>query len=398
MSFLPVQRALDPAIQSNFLDTSAKKMIAAGVVLTALHVASALIAVAAAGLRGLYKNLPHEYAPATPRHRALQDLAGYLKFSQVTNKIISLFKTSKKLQICAVSWNLSGVNDLRLALMGNRAKGDETTDATRRARYKSASIAHLTKIIHGFGPDIILMQGLAGSTNPERNEHTPLLNLLKEKGYRIYTPGKDTAIAFKETVFLPERISNFEKDVATIDLRHKATGKKIRAVSDYIVGFHSQAFRTGDINTKKSLTENGDNHAKRMVDHLTKETEDFLVVYGVNSNTTSPYQLSADAVLHPNRLKCFTDCDPSFIRDQDLVKDLEHSTVIDPNCAKSEKERIKVDHILCWHPKKQIMVARQIIDNINGPQLLQPEHLFTTKGTGSIHLPVAAIITLPKEI
>ena len=394
MSFLPVQRVLDTAIQSRFLDTNAKKVVGVGLVLTALHVAYALTAVALNARRGLYHqgDFQGEYKPTTPRQHAFQDLGTYLMLSRVINKISSLFKTQTpppQLEIRAVSWNLSGAKDLKKALQDKRALGSEMTQDEYETRYEKASLAHMKKIINGFGPDIILMQELAGQTNEkDRYEHTPLLDLLRTNGYRIYAPGNGPAVAFKEKAFdsqwwnIPDSL---REGSACIELKHKATGQKIRAVSDHLAGFNSKVFKENEDATLPKDIQIGDQQLYDIADPLRDcYKDDMLVIYGLDSNTTPP-AVFGDGTLHPNRL--YHLLQRTFARDQ-ASDNQEHATIVDHHL----KQPLKFDHIFCFHPNKTPKVARQIQEDINGPKLLKQQHLFTT--TGSDHLPVAAIITL----
>lgn len=392
MSFLPIQRVLDTAIQSRFLDTNAKKVVGVGLVLTALHVASALAAVALNARHGFYQNhFSGEYKPTTPLQYAFKDLGTYLMLSRVINKISSLFKTQTpppQLEIRAVSWNLSSINDLKKALEDKRALGDEIARDEFETRYEKASIAHMNKIIDGFGPDIILMQELAGQTNEKgRYEHTPLLDLLRTNGYRIYAPGNGPAVAFKEKVlnylYIPDSL---REGSACIVLEHHATGQVIRAVSDHLAGFNSKVFNKNKDATLPEDTQRGDQQLFEIAEPLRGDCyeDSMLVIYGLDSNTTPP-GVFGEGTLHPHRLSPLLQ--RTFARDE-ASDNREHATIVDHN----SKLPLKFDHIFCWHPRKMPTVARQIQEDINGPELLQQTHLFTT--TGSDHLPVAAIITL----
>ncbi len=397
MSFLPVQRVLGAAIQSRFLDTNAKKVMGVALVLTALHVASALVTVANNARRGLYDqhdDFRDEYKPATSLQHAFKDLGAYLMLSRVINKISSLFKTQTpppqlapppQLEIRVVSWNLSGVKDLEKALQDKRALGNDASED----RYKEVSLAHMNKIIDGFGPDIILMQELAGKENKKRYEHTPLLDLLRTNGYRIYAPGNGPAVAFKEKVLnWLDTPDSLREGSACIELTHMATGQWIRAVSDHLTGFNSKVFNNNKGRTLPEDTQIGDQQLFEIAEPLREDCDedDMLVIYGLDSNTTPP-AVFGDGTLHPNRLSPLLQ--RTFARDQ-ASDNREHATILDHHL----EQPLKFDHIFCWHPSKALTVTRQIKEDINGPKLLKQKHLFTT--TGSDHLPVAAIITLPK--
>ncbi len=393
--FLSAQRVLNTAIQSRFLDTKARKVGEVGLALISLHVASAFIALALHDRRSIYgRNFPGEYNPTTPLQYIFKDLRAYLMLTRVINKISSLFRTHQELNIRAVSWNLSSAKDRVDAPINKRVIENKSVDS-EEARYKKASIAHMKQIIHRFGPDIILLQELAGQINEKgRYEHTPLLGLLRTNGYRIYAPADGTAVVFKEKIFNFEKIpDSFRKGSACIELIHKATGQKVRAVSDHLKDFNSKKCRHEKKRHGEFIweTQTGDAQLNEIVKrHLKKGGDDnkFLVIYGLNSNTTPPDMHFKDrkVIVHPERLKPLVDA--AFIRDKDLTSHEEHATTLDPFISRP----LKFDHIFCWHPQKAIKVARQIIDNINDPELLDRATLFTT--TGSFHLPVAAIIQL----
>jgi len=300
------------------------------------------------------------------------------------------------------SFNVSSASDLSKApALGNKDPGDKKIDDI----YKDLALQIFSKIAATFdtnGPDIICLQEFSFKAP----EHKPIKEFLERAGYELIgLETKDTVIAYKNDRFSAQTSKILDRDNAptiTADLKHSATGKVIRVISDHVPGFDSKQYleeagkKTSSSETAeslRSLTENGDNHLKRVLQdtnlvaksffgRLFKQSneEPVLVIYAGDTNSSSAKVYRPLSPIHPERLGLLekfgfttdnTDTEPTLT---------EHNTRLP----------YKYDHIFAKAVQGTVSIKHEKIEGLTGETMLAKYG----RENMSDHVPIFAKIKL----
>lgn len=300
------------------------------------------------------------------------------------------------------SFNVSSTSDLRKAL-GIRAVdlGDKKVDDI----YRDLALQIFSKIAATFdtnGPDIICLQEFSFKA-PEQK---PIQEFLERAGYELIgLETKDTVIAYKNDRFTAHTSKILDSDNAptiSADLKHITTGKIIRVISDHVPGFDSnqyikeadkQTSRSEMSETLRTLTENGDNHLKRVLQdtHLVAKSfferlfkqsneEPVLIIYAGDTNSSNAKVYRSLSPIHPERLGLLekfgfttdaTDTEPTLT---------EHNTRLP----------YKYDHIFAKAVKGTVSIEHEEIEGLTGETMLAKYG----RENMSDHVPIFAKIKL----
>lgn len=300
------------------------------------------------------------------------------------------------------SFNVSSTSDLSKAL---DRRAVDLGDTKVEDIYKDLALQIFSKIAATFdtnGPDIICLQEFSFKAP----EHKSIKDFLERAGYDLIgTETKDTVIAYKNDRFTPHTSKILDSDNAptiTADLKHSASGKIIRVISDHVPGFNSQKYIEEASNKKSSseiqenirtLTENGDNHLKRVLqdtnlvakslfERLFKPSneEPVLIIYAGDTNSSNAKVYKSLSPIYPERLGLLekfgfttdpTDTEPTLT---------EHNTRLP----------YKYDHIFAKAVKGTVSIEHEEIEGLTGEKMLAKYG----RENMSDHVPIFAKIKL----
>lgn len=276
--------------------------------------------------------------------------------------------------------------------------------------------AHLGALIREFDPHVICLQEYFFQNKLKDNAHLPIKQMLESSGYRIVGESKpgsgridDKAIAFKDEVFECLNIGmtfkeGLQEPAVYADLKHKASGIMIRAVTNHVSGFNGVQQKQKNTNKpaekpflpahfqdrlkffeQSERTGHGDIALDRSLNGLDQDGSPDVIIYGLDANTTSKESSNHKMErLHPKRLRLF--------KMYGYVTDTENrnATIMDFN----DWQPRKYDYI--WVKSIQndihVTVVDHIFQTINHPALLKdPEAIM------SDHLPVLSTVKIIKD-